>query len=247
MNFRNMEITLLIDGNTLIQCSQTVIESSEVLKEMINFTHGDSDPIPLPSFVTEQLFQDIATLCENFENLSSINSNIVYLTDLMRVTDYLALCDLTKFILHVILAKISLENCFEMFKLTNNVPYFNDITRAALHLMMTQINKTYQDCQYFTTYQDPYVDRYKQMNIKELQMMIGFKNTAIVTKMFLLKNWWDHNMDLLVKENILEIVEHINSQAAYKPRSSIIFMRTLRDKILDDMQALEHGDKTHGE
>ena len=239
--FRKMDkstnIHLLLDGNSVVPCTGTVIQSSELLKEMMQFSNGDTEPIPLPSFVTKELMQDVTSLCNDFGNLSTIKSDIRYLIDLMRVTDYLAFCETTKFLLRIILGKLNTENCFEIFRLTNSAPYFNVITGASLHLMITHLNINYQYCEYSDSFQDPYVDRYKDMSFMELQLMVLNENTALITRISIIKNWWNHNRDGCMKEDVIAILETINTEAAYQPKCEISLMRRIRNSMINDINA----------
>ena len=131
------------------------------------------------------------------------------------------------------------ENCFEIFKLSNSTLCLIDITNISLNLMMKELIEFYESNCLSENHEDPYIDRYKDMDINEIHMMINVEmNSSTIARIMITRNWWKINRNIAFKEEIFEILTQINAKACYIQKTRIIFMRKLRDTILHDINSL---------
>lgn len=232
---------ILINFDTLVKkCSYLLIQESNLLNDLITFTEGNNDPIPLPSFITEQLINDIISILENNDLQPLEATDIEYSIQMLRVSDFLDINKVTKSILPSIIDRLDHRNCFKIFSITNKSPYFQEITNSCILLMMSQLNQYYCNIVTAENHQDPFVDEYVDMKIYEIMLMIFYPNQpSTLTKIMIMKNWWNKNKHIKFRHEVLNILQFINETAAYIPRQIIKFMRRIRDSIMDDIKKME--------
>ena len=65
MSYSNTEsIILKLGGNNTVLCSQSLLQESEIFKDMMFFGTSSMEPIKLPPFVTENILVDIISILD---------------------------------------------------------------------------------------------------------------------------------------------------------------------------------------
>lgn len=224
-----VDLNIMFVDKTTVLCSKVLLMKSTLLEELLRLEDRSNDPIPVPFFITDKILVDLRTILEQ-ENIGSfINSKIECLIQMLQTSDFLAIHDTTAMLTEVIIRKVSNYNCFQIFKLTYNLPCFQEISQKSLHLMMTQINEFYSGHELSKHIKDPYVHQYDSMTFQEIEIMISYNNkTSTVAKIMIVKHWLSKNLDCEKKDKILNIIYYINEEACYIPRTEISFMRKIR-------------------
>merc|ERR1711937_1031874 len=78
-----------------IKCSKKVIESSQLWLDMVDFKDLEDDcPIPIPSFISEQIILDLVEMVENgdMECRHLVLASLSYMLDFLVAVDFLC-CD----------------------------------------------------------------------------------------------------------------------------------------------------------
>ena len=118
-----------------------------------------------------------------------------------------------------------------------STPCLYDIQQKSLNIFLVHLNEFYEIQDLHKEFQDPFVDKYVTMQIYEIKMIISFQiRDAIIMKVMVLKNWWQHNKVFKLGEDIKSMLYFINEEANYIHRSKIIFMRNIRDCILKELE-----------
>ena len=235
-----MQPILFIKCDTTLKCSDALLESSSLLKDMTMFCEPENDPIPLPKFIKDDLIINIMELLDKNKLGDLQNLEIEYLIHLVRASDFLGIAQLTKELMLSVINKVTHINCFKIFRKTNRSYCYQEITDVCLLLMISQMNSFYQNLITQQNNQDPFSEQYIHMHIDEITMIITHLNSAsTLTKIIILKKWWYQHKYLKFKERILKILQFINDTATYIPRSQIVFMRRIRDTLIQDIKNME--------
>ena len=238
------EVILLVDGKNQMPCPESFVQKSEVLTNMCRYSKRSRDPIPIPLFITQLILIDLFKLTESKSLQNISNSGVEYMIQLTKASDFLDIQDITRNLLQLIHEKLTIENCFEIFKLTNSILCLRDITSTSLQLMRTILMQFYESKPLSENNEDPYIDHYQNMHVSEIQNILGEKmKYSTIASIMVIRNWWKKNTDVTVKDEIFLILKEINENASYIPRSKIIFMRMIRDKIIADINLLMNSTK----
>ena len=229
-------LKLIFGNGDLIQCPSMLIEKSDLLLNIQNIQDQSSEPLLIPNFVTKGILLDIIQSLEygNIDNF--MNSTIEYIIHVQMALDFFAIYDLSTLMLPLIDARVSIDNSFQVFKLTNKIPCFHSITIKSISLMMIQIEEYYKKNELFENMEDPFVDMYSLMTTFEIEIMISSLDQYFtVSKIMILKNWINKNPGSMDRNKIINILYNINIQASYIPRREISFMRKIRNIILQEL------------
>ena len=135
--------------------------------------------------------------------------------------------------------KVTKENCFEIFKLSNSSLWLKDIRNFTISFLVNKLILFYESKSLSENHEDPYIDQYKQMNINDIHLMLSGKmKSSTIASIMVIRNWWCNHKDVTLKEKMIQILGEINDNATYIPRSIIIFMRKLRDNIINEINSL---------
>ena len=147
---------------------------------------------------------------------------------------FLAIIDVSDHLLSIIDDRVSSDNSFTVFKLTNQVPCFYKITRKCTTLIMRQIQQFYSNNILSEYIEDPFVHQYSDMTIMEIDIIISCHGAYYtISKIKILNNWINKNLHSLDTNKISDMMNYINTGACYMPRSHIKFMRKIRNIILE--------------
>lgn len=164
-----------------------------------------------------------------------IHGSIQYLIEIVKISDFLAINELTQTIISLIEEKVTIINCFDVYKLTNVFPFHKTIRNFCLNMMMININQYYSiHTHNDTILPDPYAKKYELLPLMDIKLMLTIpKHVSPVTKISVLKNWLIGNRyESWNEEDVFNILEYVNVDASYSPRCQIKFMRKIRDQII---------------
>ena len=239
------KIYLLIQKKNVILSSGVLLKKSDLLHDLVAFTTPDSIPIPIPHFITEQMVSDIVKILETNNSASLITqSNLDYIIQILKALDFLAINEMFKNLLIHTMDEINIGNCFQVFKLTNSSICCEKLTAKSLSLIMSQINQYYESDRISENVHDPYIENYATLEIFELCMMLTHDvNNSTITRIMVLQHWWNRNKMKAIKdkEEIFNILQYINENASYIPRSKIQYMRAIRDHIIIEINTIENN------
>ena len=230
-------ISFIISGKSYCFQSTKLIQDSVLLTDLNSFCDDNNEAIRLPKFSSVKLIKDIILTLETkkYDYLERIDMN--YLILLIKTSDFLLLQDVTEELLRILTSRLTIENCFELFRKINTHPAFQEVANTTLALMVDNIHKYYEYQPLLENLRDPYIERYSLMNIEEIERIMFYRrNLSIVTKILILQHWWLTNQNVSVSDEVFRIMYQINEEAAYITKVKIIFMRRIRDKIVLDVQ-----------
>ena len=159
---------------------------------------------------------------------------------LLKSIDFLELDIIQQKLQDIALIKITHYNCFNIYMKSKCLPFENSISTTALKMLMYQIESYYESNMIDENSMDPFVNKYKAMQISDIQTMLSIdENISIITKILTFKNWWKFNRRQNLKAEVHFILNDINNKAMYIHRKKIQFMRRIRDDIYEDLQHLQ--------
>lgn len=243
MEKSNLKLVLKFAEDGQIPCSRNLLIHSQMLQQMIQFSDDSDEEILCPRFLSKPTILQIIKLldCEKNVIQDLLTSSIKYLiTILLRATDFLAIESLTIKINSIIKQRLIPSNCFEIYSMSKEYSYMDSVSTESLKLIMLQINNFYTMKNICESITDPFCNDYKDFSIFEIKKMLTIdKKIKTLSKIMCFKNWWQRNVDLQHKSTVIEILENINSSAMYIPRREIIFMRSIRDNIIEHMENIK--------
>lgn len=231
---------LILKRKTEVLCSEKLCQKSELLHQLDVFTDGDRSPVQLPEFASSECIKFIMNILEAEDFGELCHSELDFLLDTLKLSDFLGVHEFTMKLLSVIKDKVTHPNCFYIFRLINMTVCFKDITDHCLSVMMRCLNHYYDKNAFSEHIPDPYTKNYVVMSLYEIEMMLTHSSdTTTMTKILIFKNWWIHNKRSHSRNEVLGFLEFLNEDASYTPRNHIIFMRSIRDKIIAELNHLQ--------
>ena len=230
-------LSLLDAKSDQIECPPILVQKSQLLRNISNINDGTSQPLPIPAFITMQVIRDIIKTLEDGNYNSIINGNIEYLLTIQKTLNFLDIHDDSRMLISSINDRITFLNCFQVFKMTNGLPCMYQITEKSVSVMLSVIEEYYSETVLSEDNLDPYVNQYSSMTISEIDSIISSCDKYLtVVRIMILKNWLSKNDICANTETILKLINLINNEACYIPRSEIQFMRSVRDSIYDEIR-----------
>ena len=226
-NVKDMYIVFHDESSLL--CSYLVMEKSELLSSMSCFSDNDTQPIRLPEFITRKVFSDIIIIleCENYHYIQYCD--ILYIANILIAADFLLINQVVPKLQVFVEEKLTYTNSFDVFKYLHKISYLHRTIQKCVDMIMTALESVYNNELYRLNSEDPYISKYTSMHVNEIRGVIFLSSRrSTLAKILFFKNWWKCNKDPAFKEEIFEIFEKINEDAAYIPRQHIIFMREIR-------------------
>ena len=240
-------LSVIVNNQEEIECPLVLITKSNLLTDIFKLDDNTFQPLPVPSFITKQVIDEIITILQDGTFAGIINSSIQYLIKIEMTLDFLCVTDESEMLLSVIYEKVTTTNSFRVFCMTNEVPCFHDVTMKCALLMKEQLNEYYSRTLLFGDLGDPYLDEYSSFTIFEIEQFFSYCDKYYtVMKVVILKKWVSRNCDCLHTEKLITILENINKEAIYIPRSHIKFMRNVRDEILAEIRGIDGRQSTNG-
>ena len=234
------KLSFIVDEQNEIECPLILISRSNLLTDIFKINDISYEPLSIPSFITKQLIDDVITILQDDSFAGVINSTMEYLIKIEMILDFLDIGDKSEMLLLIIYERLTTENSFRIFCLTNKVPCFHKITMKSISLMRDLLNECYSRALVFEDIEDHYVNDYSSFTIFEIEQFLSCCDKYdTVMKIIVLKNWVRRNCHWLHRERLITILENINKEASYIPRSQIKFMRNVRDQILAEIESID--------
>ena len=229
------QISLLLSNDVQIFCSTSLMDNSTVLSDMNHSCNSRNNLLRLPTFITESIIHDIIFILKTNDYKNLIKKSIHHLLLIVKTTDFLDIPSISIAVQDIIKGKITINNCFEIFPMTSDFFTLIEITLVSLELIMKLMEDYYENHEFNPEVQDPYIDRYKSMYLADIEKIIIYaKKFSTIAKIHIVQNWLKENGINGFKWEILRILERINEDASYIPRSKIIYMRKIRNQIIQN-------------
>ena len=245
MSYSNTEsIILKLGGNNTVLCSKSLLQESEIFKDMMFFGTSSMEPIKLPPFVTENILVDIISILDLKEKAleTVLSYTEKYCVDFIKVADYLSIETLLTALKNQITERLNETTCVEIYIKTRGIPTLSSYNLLALAKLMKEIEKNYEGCQHNVEYQDPYLKIYQNFPISDIDRMLStLTKYSTQSKILCLYNWWRKNRGIDAKAAVLEMLKDLSDSATYIPRKEIIYMRQIRDVIREDANKLDES------
>eukprot|EP00092_Neocalanus_flemingeri_P023894 GFUD01025919.1.p1 GENE.GFUD01025919.1~~GFUD01025919.1.p1 ORF type:complete len:298 (+),score=92.14 GFUD01025919.1:52-945(+) len=138
-NVSPLSFTLLVHGK-LIHCTSRVIVSSSLFLDMVELVE-DTNPIPIPTFISRQIMLDLVEMVEKDDSECAhlILVSLEYLLDFLIAVDFLG-CEGVKAVLEEkIKDKITESNWKKVFNYTKNILGLVNTTKNSMTPICTRL------------------------------------------------------------------------------------------------------------
>eukprot|EP00092_Neocalanus_flemingeri_P089406 GFUD01113146.1.p1 GENE.GFUD01113146.1~~GFUD01113146.1.p1 ORF type:complete len:260 (-),score=81.71 GFUD01113146.1:52-831(-) len=139
MSTSSTNFTLLVHGK-LIPCTSRVIVSSSLFLDMVELVE-DTNPIPIPTFISRQIMLDLVEMVEKDDSECAhlILVSLEYLLDFLIAVDFLG-CEGVKAVLEEkIKDKITESNWKKVFNYTKNILGLVNTTKNSMIPICTRL------------------------------------------------------------------------------------------------------------
>ena len=162
-----------MNNSDLIDCPSILIQKSHVLSSIHKINDERNEPLSVPKFVTKEIICDIIIILEKAVFNNIIHRNIKYMIEVGTTLDFFGITDISHRLLLLIDERISIDNSFDVFKLTSKLPCFQVITMKSTMLIMREVQDYYISNGLSEYVVDPFVHMYSVMTMLEIESMIS--------------------------------------------------------------------------
>ena len=222
-----------------IKCPDILLTCSILLQDIIMYGKETCEPIILPSFINTKLLEVISQLLEARLSLKQnlLLLSLSYMLELYKTADFFRIDLICDNIESCFQNRLCENTCFDIYKMLKDNAFLCYISDNALCFISKEIEEHYESDKKSLTAVDKFTKQYIKFPISDVKRLIQtFTKSAILSQIACFKHWFYANKENVIAEEVLDILQIINCNACYLPKSKIILMRSIRDNILNDLK-----------
>eukprot|EP00092_Neocalanus_flemingeri_P096335 GFUD01122628.1.p1 GENE.GFUD01122628.1~~GFUD01122628.1.p1 ORF type:complete len:296 (+),score=87.37 GFUD01122628.1:60-947(+) len=209
MSTSSTNFTLLVHGK-LIHCTSRVIVSSSLFLDMVELVE-DTNPIPIPTFISRQIMLDLVEMVEKDDSECAhlILVSLEYLLDFLIAVDFLG-CEGVKAVLEEkIKDKITESNWKNVFNYTKNILGLVNTTKNSMTPICTRLVELSKGKNSLPMAMERFNCQLGYMQCPPSMLKLVLKNDCLgdCLKFDILKNWFLENSE--TKGEILSMLKII--------------------------------------
>ena len=231
-------ILLLLSESEELMCSEKFISSSPILSDMVHYSTENSDPIRVPEFISKNSMLHVMKLveipCVNAKDIQNYSTE--FLIELFSIADFFLIETVVKKFQVSLLSRITPSTCYNIYNLTLNRLFLNTVCVKAKNEIIEELEKQFGTKMFPAVIVDQSDENYSELCFESVkEIIIGSDKMSTVTKISFFKSWWNKNANSSLKDEVLILLEDINAKAIYIPKQQILYMRKIRDNIMQEL------------
>eukprot|EP00092_Neocalanus_flemingeri_P089403 GFUD01113143.1.p1 GENE.GFUD01113143.1~~GFUD01113143.1.p1 ORF type:complete len:261 (-),score=88.12 GFUD01113143.1:27-779(-) len=169
----------------------------------------DTNPIPIPAFISRQIMLDLVEMVEKDDSECAhlILVSIDYLLDFLIAVDFLG-CERLKSVLEeIVMKKINESNWKKVFHYTKNIPGLVNTTKNSMSPICTRLAELAKGKDSLSLECDSCQQEYTKYTASTLKLMLKNDILGVSLKFDILRNWFFENSE--AKGEILSMLKII--------------------------------------